>query len=167
MNWHRIRTLVLAFVAAFLLILVTGVAVAENKGEIQIFKMGNNVTVTEKQVMTDAVAVGGNVTILSEGQVTQDAVANCSVALTEANRKAIATANQEMTTDALRILGTAYAEIDAKEDINLNYLIWLGLVGITNPIRQGVKDLIADFHRAGIDTVMLTGDQENTAQEIA
>lgn len=75
MNWHRIRTLVLAFVAAFLLILITGVAVAQNESDIQIFKMGTDVTVLEKQVMTDAVAIGGNVTILDEGQVTNDAVA--------------------------------------------------------------------------------------------
>lgn len=75
MNWHKIRTLILAFIAAFLLILVTGVAVAQNESDIQIFKMGTDVTVTEKQVTQDAVAVGGNVTILKEGQVTQDAVA--------------------------------------------------------------------------------------------
>ena len=75
MNWRKIRTLILAFVAAFLLILISGVAVAQGEGDIQIFKMGTDVTVLEKQVITDAVAVGGNVTILQEGQVTNDAVA--------------------------------------------------------------------------------------------
>ena len=75
MNWRKIRTLILAFVAAFLLILISGVAVAQGEGDIQIFKMGTDVTVLEKQVMTDAVAVGGDVTILQEGQVTNDAVA--------------------------------------------------------------------------------------------
>lgn len=74
MNWRRIRTLLLAFIAAFSLILILGVAVAQNE-EIQIFKMGTDVVVSEKQVLTDAVAIGGNVTILDEGQVTQDAVA--------------------------------------------------------------------------------------------
>ena len=74
MNWRSLRTLVLAFLAAFLLILITGVAVAQNE-EIQIFKIGTDVTVLEKQVMTDAVAIGGNVNILDEGQVTNDAVA--------------------------------------------------------------------------------------------
>lgn len=58
-------------------------------------------------------------------------------------------------------------EIDATAEVHLNNLTWLGLVGITNPIRQGVKELITDFHQAGIDTVMLTGDQENTALAIA
>jgi Ca2+-transporting ATPase len=87
--------------------------------------------------------------------------------LDETDRKAIAKANLEMSDNALRVLGMAYAEIHPTEEINLNNLTWLGLVGIANPIRQGVKELIGDFHRAGIDTVMLTGDQENTAQAIA
>ncbi|NJO98860.1 MAG: hypothetical protein HC764_25020 [Pleurocapsa sp. CRU_1_2] len=75
MNWQRIKKLILVFVAAFLVIMITGVAVAQRDSEIQIFKMGTDVTVQEKQVMTDVVAIGGNVTILNEGQVTQDAVA--------------------------------------------------------------------------------------------
>jgi|GEM_PF-2509842 len=75
MNWQRIKKLILFFIAAFLVIAISGVAVAQNDNDIQIFKMGNDVIVPEKQVMTDVVAVGGNVTILNEGQVTQDAVA--------------------------------------------------------------------------------------------
>ena len=42
-------------------------------------------------------------------------------------------------------------------------LIWLGLVGMADPIRDGVKELIGAFHGAGIDTVMITGDQSPTA----
>ncbi len=75
MNWQKIRKLLLAFVAAFLVIMITGVAVAQKNNDIQIFKMGTDVTVAEKQVMTDVVAIGGNVTILNEGQVTADAIA--------------------------------------------------------------------------------------------
>ena len=37
---------------------------------------------------------------------------------------------------------------------------------MTDPIRHGVKDLIAGFHRAGIDTVMITGDQSATAYAV-
>ena len=75
MNWRKIRTLILAFLAAFLLVFATGVVVAQNENEVQIFKMGTDVVVPEKQVLTDAVAIGGSVTVLDEGQVTQDAVA--------------------------------------------------------------------------------------------
>lgn len=75
MNWQRIRKLILVFIAAFLVITIAGVAVAQQDNDIQIFKMGTDVTVQEKQVMTDVVAINGNVTILDEGKVTKDAVA--------------------------------------------------------------------------------------------
>lgn len=45
-------------------------------------------------------------------------------------------------------------------------LIWLGLIGMADPIRDGVAGLIETFHRAGIDTVMITGDQSATAYAI-
>ncbi|MEM8828396.1 MAG: cation-transporting P-type ATPase [Cyanobacteria bacterium P01_G01_bin.19] len=89
------------------------------------------------------------------------------ILLSEADKQAIALSNQQMTSDALRVLGMAYKEIDSTEEINLDNFVWLGLTGMVNPIRPGVKELIAEFHRAGIDTVMITGDQENTAQAIA
>lgn len=92
---------------------------------------------------------------------------NQLVALTETDRQEIAFANQQMTQQALRVLGTAYQQIEKNEAITLNNSIWLGLIGITNPIRPGVKQLIADFHRAGINTIMLTGDQNLTATAIA
>ena len=75
MSWRKIRPLILTFLAALLVVFVTGIAVANNENDITIFKMGTDVTVPEKQVMTDVVAVGGSVTILNEGQVTNDAVA--------------------------------------------------------------------------------------------
>jgi Ca2+-transporting ATPase len=46
-------------------------------------------------------------------------------------------------------------------------LTWLGIVGIADPVRTGAKQLIGEFHRAGIDTVMITGDQSPTAYAIA
>lgn len=75
MNWPKIRRLILAFLAAFLLICVSGIAVADNENNLQIFKMGTDVIVPEKQVVTDVVAIGGDVTIFNEGEVTNDAVA--------------------------------------------------------------------------------------------
>jgi Ca2+-transporting ATPase len=45
-------------------------------------------------------------------------------------------------------------------------LVWLGLAGMADPMREGMDTLIAQFHRAGISTVMITGDQAATAQAI-
>jgi Ca2+-transporting ATPase len=88
--------------------------------------------------------------------------------LTDAERQAIDTANARMAGAALRVLGAAYCEWDAAHDAEpaLTELIWLGLIGMIDPIRQGVQDTIEDFHQAGISTVMLTGDQSPTAYAI-
>jgi Ca2+-transporting ATPase len=40
------------------------------------------------------------------------------------------------------------------------------MTGMADPLRKGVKQLIATFHRAGIDTIMITGDQSLTAHAI-
>lgn len=86
--------------------------------------------------------------------------------LTEKQRAALEAANDRMAGKALRILGFAYAECDRIELEIPSHLIWLGLTGMTDPIREGVQALIGDFHQAGINTVMLTGDQSSTAYAI-
>jgi len=105
--------------------------------------------------------------------------------LTDERRLEIEIENERMAGDALRVLGTAYAVMEEglekvsskqyavsseKNPCNLTLdpqgLIWLGLVGMADPIRNGVKGLIGDFHHAGIDTVMITGDQSPTAYAI-
>ena len=45
-------------------------------------------------------------------------------------------------------------------------LTWLGLVGMADPIRKGVKELIPVFHNAGLDTILITGDQSATAYAV-
>lgn len=86
--------------------------------------------------------------------------------LDEAQRTAIETANERAAGGALRMLGLAYGEaLEDNEALPLD-LVWLGMVGMMDPIREGVPDLIASFHQAGIDTVMITGDQSATAYAI-
>jgi Ca2+-transporting ATPase len=93
-----------------------------------------------------------------------------SLPLTEEDRDKIQTENERMAGEALRVLGVAYfwgeeAEIQFEKGMPAG-LVWLGLVGMADPIRNGVKDLIARFHQSGIDTVMITGDQSPTAYAI-
>ncbi|YAF95661.1 MAG: cation-translocating P-type ATPase [Nodularia sp. CChRGM 3473] len=88
---------------------------------------------------------------------------------TAEDRRTIEIENDRMAGQALRVLGVAYSYIDKSHNGNNHEsdLTWLGLVGMTDPIRKGAKELIADFHQAGIDTVMITGDQSPTAYAIA
>jgi Ca2+-transporting ATPase len=45
-------------------------------------------------------------------------------------------------------------------------LVWLGVAGMADPMRTGMDKLIAQFHRAGVATIMITGDQSSTAKAI-
>lgn len=89
------------------------------------------------------------------------------VRLTSKMREAILADNDRMASDALRVLGVAYRELDeGKMPDKTEGLTWLGLAGMADPMREGMDKLIAQFHRAGIETVMITGDQAATAQAI-
>lgn len=87
--------------------------------------------------------------------------------LSEDDKISIGRDNEQMAADALRVLGVAFAIVDGvPADDECPPLVWLGLVGLIDPLRPGVKEAIAEFHRAGIRTVMITGDQAPTAYAI-
>ncbi|MFZ0052822.1 MAG: HAD-IC family P-type ATPase [Desulfobaccales bacterium] len=87
--------------------------------------------------------------------------------LTDADRQRIEAKNEEMAGDALRVLGLAYA-LGPDESVfeEPDDLVWLGIMGMADPIREGVGEAIRAFHQAGIETVMITGDQSPTAYAI-
>lgn len=87
--------------------------------------------------------------------------------LDDATRQQILLHNEQMSADALRVLGIAYSFIAAGEELHAEHLIWVGLTGMTDPLRPGMKGLMKDFHEAGIKTVMITGDQSATAHAVA
>ena len=84
------------------------------------------------------------------------------------------TANSKMADDAMRILAVAYKKIDEKlpftkltNEYLENDIILLGLVGMIDPARPEVFDAVKLCKKAGITTVMITGDHKNTAVAIA
>ncbi|HEY9847011.1 MAG TPA: HAD-IC family P-type ATPase, partial [Candidatus Caenarcaniphilales bacterium] len=89
------------------------------------------------------------------------------VPLTDSGRMAISLDNERMAGKALRVLGVAYTHMDDPQQTLEVDLTWLGLIGMADPIRNGVPALIPGFHQAGINTVMITGDQSPTAYAIA
>jgi len=85
------------------------------------------------------------------------------------DRRIIEAENLAMAEDALRVLGIAYRSAGADDRgtrIEQNF-IWAGLVGMADPIRKGAPSLIDAFRRAGITSIMLTGDQRATAAAVA
>lgn len=90
-----------------------------------------------------------------------------AVKLTAHRRAALMKQNRHMAEKQLRVLAFAFAESDAPADGNAaENLIWVGLVGLADPLRAGAQAVIANLHRAGIRTAMVTGDQSTTALAI-
>lgn len=89
--------------------------------------------------------------------------------LTEEKQRQILLQNQQMAGRALRVLAAAYAEApDQRTALQRGEqgLIYLGLVGLSDPPRPEVKAAVREAHRAGIRVVMVTGDQLATAEAI-
>jgi Ca2+-transporting ATPase len=107
----------------------------------------------------------------------EQVLARCTTVRTAAGSQALdqtmradwLAANQRMADGALRVFGVATAGLSggaAETDVEQGWQ-WLGLVGMADPPRQGVKQALALAHRAGIRTIMITGDQPATALAIA
>jgi len=89
--------------------------------------------------------------------------------LTEDMKATFLQVAEEMSDDALRILGAAYKdtkEIITPEEMECDLTV-IGFVGMIDPPRLEVKDSIKEAKTAGITPVMITGDHKNTAVAIA
>lgn len=89
--------------------------------------------------------------------------------LTQEDRKRWEETNLDLASTALRVLGLAYRDLpDGDHDANYAHdLVFVGLVGMIDPLREEAKAAIATCRAAGIRTVMMTGDQTATATEIS
>lgn len=143
-----------------------------------------NLMVTLHDVMPNSSAGNGSKILALKGSP-QEVLSICSsymkdgrtVPLADEDRMVIQTENERLAGEALRVLGIAYAYCDngtewfdpsdvcGMPDEALK-LVWLGLTGMIDPIRNGVRELIGQYHAAGIDTIMITGDQGPTAYAI-
>ncbi|AUX45277.1 ATPase [Sorangium cellulosum] len=89
-------------------------------------------------------------------------------ALTEDDRRAILEEADRMSASALRVLAICRrVRVSRDEDDVERELTFLGLVGMMDPPRAGVKEAVAECRRAGIRAVMITGDHRLTATAIA
>jgi len=87
-------------------------------------------------------------------------------------RQKVAAANEGMAQSALRVLALAYREVKPAERCDTEEaaesgLVFIGLAGMIDPPRKEVRDAIAGCRKAGIKTVMITGDHQATAEAIA
>src|SRR5690606_26883521 len=86
-------------------------------------------------------------------------------------RKKLLKANEGMALEALRVIGFAYrklAEADLKKERHLleHDLVFAGMAGMIDPPREEVKHAVASCHKAGIRTIVVTGDHGLPAKAI-
>ena len=80
--------------------------------------------------------------------------------------------NRQMAQKALRVIAVAYKDVDTlpskidSQNIE-NNLTFVGLIGMIDPPREGVKEAVQVCKNSGIKTVMITGDHLETAKAIA
>jgi len=92
-------------------------------------------------------------------------------ALTEHDREVIKRSSVEYSQKAMRVLAFGYRELQdstqdyVMEDVEKN-IIFLGLMAMSDPPKEGVKEAIEKAHEAHIKTYIMTGDHALTAQAV-
>lgn len=106
----------------------------------------------------------GNLIAASEHHIKNDTVAT----MTPEDRKHWEHQNAILAGAALRVLGLARRDRrEGDREGDSKNLVFVGLVGMSDPLREEAKEAIQICRTAGIRTVMMTGDQQATAGEIA
>ncbi|HUM16375.1 MAG TPA: cation-translocating P-type ATPase [Candidatus Nitrosotalea sp.] len=88
------------------------------------------------------------------------------VVLGEAERQRLLEENRVMASQGLRVLAFAWRPVASIETASLDDLVFLGFAGLVDPIRPEVRGAVEACREAGIRTIMLTGDQQLTAETV-
>ena len=89
--------------------------------------------------------------------------------LTDQERAAVLSRLSDLAAEGLRVLGVATAEhAGPLPDTPRGFAFsFLGLVGLSDPVRATVPAAVAECRQAGIRVIMITGDYPETARAIA
>ncbi|NTW13492.1 MAG: cation-transporting P-type ATPase [Candidatus Moranbacteria bacterium] len=91
---------------------------------------------------------------------------------TPADKASVKAIYDELSGQALRVLGFAYRDLDgvtenAYPEEAERQLVWVGMTAMIDPPREGIREAIAECRQLGVSVVMVTGDYETTAKAIA
>jgi len=93
-----------------------------------------------------------------------------SITLSESRRRTLETTHARMARAGLRVIAVAYRDSEKKTTIqsdDIRDLTLVCLIALSDPIRSDVKETLASTTKAGIRTIMITGDHVHTALAIA
>ncbi len=127
---------------------------------------------SERKMMSVAAEIDGKKLIFTKGapdvlidKCTKMVSDGTVVPFTESAKRAALAFNDSASDEALRVLGFAYAPFNGA--ISENNLIFIGLCGMVDGLKEGAGDAVNECKKAGISTVMITGDHVRTAFSIA
>jgi len=131
---------------------------------------------SDRKLMSTLLLEKGNYTVYTKGAIVSLLEISTHVLekghvfpIKATHRKQYLEATENMANSSLRTLGVAYKSeekvIDSSE--MEKGLILAGVIGMIDPPRTEVKHAIEQARRAGIATIMITGDHRNTAFAIA
>ena len=132
---------------------------------------------SDRKMMTTAhlfkgkMGAGSQIRVYSKGAA-EKIVERCShyyqngrvCALHDMDRNALYNVLENLMNEGRRVLALAM-EPDGK--MQEQDMIFLGFVSMQDPVRQEAVEAVAEFQKAGVKTVMITGDHQNTAFSIA
>lgn len=95
-----------------------------------------------------------------------------TIPLTSEKREEVLSVNRDLARQALRVLGVSYRPLDGlptpcDSDVLEKNLTFVGLLGMIDPARPEVKKAVRIAQKAGLKSVMVTGDYKDTAEAIA
>ena len=132
---------------------------------------------SDRKLMSTKYRIHGIPTILTKGAVDvlldrtrYIMIENEVREMTEEDKNDILKQNQHFSENGLRVLAFAIKEVEEDDTLSLddeNDFTFVGLTAMMDPPREESKKAVADAERAGIRTVMITGDHKVTAAAIA
>ena len=160
-----------------LVLLGENFGVEENAYRRQHQRLGELAFDSDRKLMTTLQEIEGVPTLMTKGAIdmllarsdrlmTSEGVRE----LTEADREEILRVNNSLSEEGLRVLAFGYRELDCVRKLSLDDeqgYVFIGLISMIDPPRPESVAAVADAKRAGIRTVMITGDHKVTATAIA
>lgn len=132
---------------------------------------------SDRKLMSTLHDIDGTPTLLTKGAIdvmlgraTKIFTSKGVLPLDEAGKQEILCVNNALSEQGLRVLAFGYRPLDAVRPLTLEDetdMTFVGLISMIDPPREESVQAVADAKRAGIRTVMITGDHKVTATAIA
>lgn len=132
---------------------------------------------SERKLMSTAHRINDELVLLTKGaldvlisRTTNILTCGGPRKITEEDKQKILDVNQQMSENGLRVLAFVYKPLESERNLTLqseNDYTFIGLIAMIDPPREESIHAVTEAKRAGIKTVMITGDHKITASAIA